>query len=214
MNPALEALLQSRRDLWQGDRHPGGQKTRASGFAELDAILPGGGWPAGSLTELLPEQPGIGELSLCLPLLAGITGKGSYAALVASPHTPYAPALAAAGVDLSRLWILDPGTPDDTLWASEQLLRAGAFGAVLFWAAQTRDAQQRRLQLAAESSDAIAICYRPGQAAASHSAAALRLHLQLRSDALHLHTIKARSTTATRHARLSIQRLFAARRGH
>ena len=34
-----------------------------------DAELPGGGWPAGALIELLADRPGIGELSLPLPLL-------------------------------------------------------------------------------------------------------------------------------------------------
>lgn len=212
MNPALEALLQSRRDLWQGDRHPAAQQTRSTGFAELDAILPGGGWPVGSLSELLPEQPAIGELSLCLPLLADLTCHGHYAALVASPHTPYAPALASAGVDLSRLWIIDAGDQDDILWATEQLLRAGAFRAVLFWAGQTRSAQQRRLQLAAESSDAVAIGFRPGAEARQHSAAALRLTLQLRHDGLHIATLKARTTGTLRQACLSDNRLFAARR--
>lgn len=212
MNPALEALLQSRRDLWQGDRHPTAQQTRSTGFDELDAILPGGGWPVGSLTELLPALPGIGEFSLCLPLLTRITNEGHYAAIIASPHTPYAPALASAGVDLSRLWVIDPAAQDDVLWATEQLLRAGTFRVVLFWAAQTRSAQQRRLQLAAESHDAVAICLRPGSDAAQHSAAALRLGLALQPDGLRIETLKARTSGNLRQTSLSEARLFAVRR--
>ncbi|HSC00640.1 MAG TPA: hypothetical protein VLE45_12055, partial [Burkholderiaceae bacterium] len=36
----------------------------ASGFAALDAELPGGGWPHRVLTELLLPHPGLGELRL------------------------------------------------------------------------------------------------------------------------------------------------------
>src|SRR3546814_18792413 len=35
-----------------------------TGFADLDRELPGQGRPLGSLIELLPSQPGIGEISL------------------------------------------------------------------------------------------------------------------------------------------------------
>ena len=41
----------------------------SSGFAALDAELPGGGWPAGSLTELLLGSPGLGEWRLLAPVL-------------------------------------------------------------------------------------------------------------------------------------------------
>jgi len=45
----------------------------SSGFPELDAGLPGGGWPAGALTEILPAHEGIGELRLLGPALAGLS---------------------------------------------------------------------------------------------------------------------------------------------
>ena len=66
-SPALADVL-SRSDVWRGD-----SLARAalpgvpSGFAALDAELPGGGWPRGGLVELLPARQGIGELSLLMP---------------------------------------------------------------------------------------------------------------------------------------------------
>lgn len=45
-----------------------------SGHGTLDLMLPGGGWPTGALTELLIQQPGIGEVRLLQPVLAR-TGK-------------------------------------------------------------------------------------------------------------------------------------------
>ena len=44
--------------------------TISTGFAELDQCLPGGGWPMGSLIEILHDICGIGELSLLLPALS------------------------------------------------------------------------------------------------------------------------------------------------
>ncbi|MBE0549022.1 MAG: hypothetical protein IH627_15505, partial [Rubrivivax sp.] len=41
-----------------------------SGHADLDAQLPGGGWPARVLTELLLSHAGVGELRLLAPALA------------------------------------------------------------------------------------------------------------------------------------------------
>ena len=38
--------------------------TLTSGFAELDAELPGGGWPLGALCELLPRHVGEPALGL------------------------------------------------------------------------------------------------------------------------------------------------------
>ena len=59
--------------IWRADERPADEiagPALASGFAELDRELPGGGWPQGQLTELLLDDAGIGELSLLAPALA------------------------------------------------------------------------------------------------------------------------------------------------
>ena len=48
-----------------------------SGFASLDAELPGNGWPLGTLTELIAREPGVGELRLLMPCLRQISREGS-----------------------------------------------------------------------------------------------------------------------------------------
>jgi hypothetical protein len=57
-------------------RTPAGACTQqavcASGHAMLDAQLPGGGWPVGTLTELLLPHAGLGELRLLAPALAAL----------------------------------------------------------------------------------------------------------------------------------------------
>ena len=81
----------------------------STGFAALDAVLPGRGWPAGCLTELLPSHAGIGELRLLGSALAALARSGAGLAWIAPPYLPYAPALAAAGIWSQQL-------PVETLW--------------------------------------------------------------------------------------------------
>ncbi len=50
-----------------------------SGFAALDAQLPGGGWPHRVLTELLLLHPGVGEMRLLAPALVARVGEGGAA---------------------------------------------------------------------------------------------------------------------------------------
>lgn len=174
---SLDSLLAQRR-LWRGQ--PGGRSEPArepSGHAALDAALPGGGWPEAALTELLLPADGVGELSLLLPTLARLTRAGRDIAWVDPPYRPYAPALARAGLDLARLHIVDTGGAQSA-WALEQCLRSQACGAVLGWCQRADDKTLRRLQVAAETGQALAFLFRPLAAARNPSPAALRLQLE------------------------------------
>ncbi|MFO1346416.1 MAG: SOS cell division inhibitor, partial [Rhodocyclaceae bacterium] len=132
-SPALAEVL-SRSDVWRGD-----SLARAalpgvpSGFAALDAELPGGGWPRGGLVELLPARQGIGELSLLMPALAHVSANElSWVVCVAPPLPPYAPAWAAAGVALSRL-LVTRAVGGDAAWACARALDAEGVGALVAW---------------------------------------------------------------------------------
>ncbi len=151
---------------------------RATGHAALDAELPGGGWPAAGLTELLLAAPGGGELRLLAPAL------GECSLLwIAPPLVPYAPALAALGLALERLTVVMPETAADAAWAAEQALRSGALGAVLWWEmsqgrALTLPTTLRRLHLAAMEGRTPLFALRPAAVRAQSSPAPLRLALE------------------------------------
>ena len=69
--PIALAEVLARGDVWCGDTLASlPEATIPSGHPELDAELPGGGWPQGQLIELLTDDAGIGELSLLAPALA------------------------------------------------------------------------------------------------------------------------------------------------
>ena len=176
MNALAQVL--ARPDVWRGDRLAVATvPALATGLAELDAELPGGGWPRGALTELLVDGSGLGEMSLLMPALAEIREEGGWTLLVAPPHPLHAPAWAAAGVDLSRLVVASPADGRDALWAMEQALTSNAPKAVLGWAPQADARAVRRLQVAAATSSAAALLFRPLRAAREASAAPLRLAL-------------------------------------
>ena len=236
----LDALLQ----------HPGIWRRSASaqqhvralptGVAELDAVLPGGGWPCGALSEILFAHDGIGELSLLMPALAEITRRRQRVVFVAPPYIPYAPALDAHGLDL-RYVVQIESNASEGAWSAEQCLRSGSCGAVLGWLHQatsekfreneylahgsngqslsrsspdmyrarraqinpgrihsaqseTTYTQLRRLQLAAESGDALAFLFRPAHSADKSSPAALRLQLHADAGEIDIEILKCRGS--------------------
>lgn len=178
--------------VWRRGAMPAlGGDALSTGLADLDALLPGGGWPRGALTEILIGQDGLGECSLVLPALATLTRAHRRVALIAPPYIPYAPALAAGGVDLSQIVHIDAAALD-THWTAEQCLRAGCCGAVLNWLPQADYRQLRRLQLAAETGAAIGFVFRPLAAARETSPAALRLKLVTGEQGQRIEIIKCR----------------------
>ena len=185
----LEALLQHPA-LWRG-RSVAPVATLPSGFAPLDAALPGGGWPRTGLTEILTARPGLGELQLWLPALAALTAatEPRWSSFVSPPFQLFAPAFAAAGVALERLLVLHPPEP---LWSVEQALRSGACDLVLAWVPQAEAAEIRRLVLASEQGRAACVLFRPTHAATESSPAALRLLVTPISGGLNLRFLKRR----------------------
>jgi hypothetical protein len=162
--------------IWRGTECARVAVAVRTGFAELDAVLPGGGWPAGALTEIHCERPGAGELQLVMPAAARLTQSGRWLTLIAPPYIPYAPALVFHGVRLSRVMLVQTPSVEESLWACGQALRSHGCGAVLAWLDRAPERSFRRLQLAAENNDALALLFRPGRAAPA-SPAALRLHV-------------------------------------
>ncbi|MFT3850000.1 MAG: translesion DNA synthesis-associated protein ImuA [Propionivibrio sp.] len=182
---SLDEIL-ARADVWCADQLASAAlPTLASGFAALDAELPGGGWPRGALCEILADavspgtnrSVGIGELSLLMPALARMRAEGRWSLLVAPPFRPNGPALAAFGVDLARLAVVTPAQSREIAWAIEHALASGAFGCVLGWCTGIDARQLRRLQVAVAGHDTLAFLFRPLNEQIGASPAPLRLAL-------------------------------------
>jgi protein ImuA len=212
MSVSVEQLLQQNSArLWRA-RETGGSAAAAlpaglpTGYAALDRCLPGAGWPRQGLIEILSDQRGIGELRLLLPALAALCrddgaadevypppdrDSGGWIAWVSPPYRPYAPSLAAWGIDVGRMLVVNGAGA--TEWAMDQALRSESCGAVLGWANPRDPHALRRLQLAAEASRSLAVLYRPLQAGLTPSPAVLRLALLGGgTEGLQVHIVKSR----------------------
>ncbi len=178
--------------LWRGTQLARGTRAPVrTGYPQLARELPDGGWPTGALTELLLARPGIGELRLLQPALAMLPAPGPIA-LVQPPCVPHIAAWSAAGLDLRRLWWIDPPRETDALWAAEQILKNGSCAALLCWLPHVRTASLRRLHLAAQGSGTLLFALRPAREASQASPAPLRLALDTVSGGLAITLLKRR----------------------
>jgi len=153
------------------------------------------------LVEVLQPQAGQGEWRLLAPALEA--SSAGALVLVNPPHRPFVPALAAQGLDVSRLLVLQgPTLARDAaarVWACEQALRCAGVSAVLAWLPQVRPEQLRRLQMAAQNFQQALFVMRPLAAQQEASPAVLRLALEAGedADALTLRLLKRRGPPLT-----------------
>jgi hypothetical protein len=176
--------------------------TVATGHDALDRELPGGGWPMGTLSEVLHDGVGIGEVRFLARALARASEGDRMIAWINPPHLPYAPAIAQHGVPLERCLIVRPADREDALWAAEQALRSGACGAVLLWLGAPQGERRRghsdeyaclrRLQMAAEAGRSMAVFFRPTAAEKQSTPAHLRVVLAREAGVLKLRIPKRR----------------------
>lgn len=212
--------------LWRA--HQVGRQNDAvcpTGFAALDAELPGRGWPARVLTELLLPHPGVGEFRLLAPALVAVQQAQRSVMLFDPPAALCGWALAALGLDMQQLVVVRsrsrmPGRPArgagvqanerppaaDALWALEQALKSGHVGAVLSWLPRRLRADAlRRLQLAAQGHDGPAFLVREVEARNKPSAAPLRLLLESSGpDEMGLRLLKRRGPPLAQPLRIEL----------
>lgn len=173
--------------VWRASEAPADARI-GTHSAVLDAAF--GGWPQGALTQIDSAAPGLG-FSLLLPTLAALTAAGRLVMLIDPPHLPYAPALAARGVALEQLFWLEAPATTGALWAAEQTLRSGVFGAVAYWGAPLPASAGRRLQLAAAAAQCLMFCFGAGPADGA-GYAALRLAVTAAEGRLRVTVLRCR----------------------
>ncbi len=183
--------------LWRGSELGlAVQRTLGSGFAALDAELPGGGWPCHALTEVLQVQAAVAEWRLLAPAMHAVVAQRREVVVVGPPRMPHLPGLRHAGIDERHLVWVQVEAPAQRLWVTEQLVKANAAGLLVAWLPQARQEQIRRLQVCAQASDGPVFLCRPAAAQHEPSAAPLRLQLQIGLDwQLQLRLLKRKGPT-------------------
>jgi len=93
--------------LWLGHQlGRTGSDAVATGFARLDAELPGGGWPRRALAELLLPHAGVGEIRLLAPALVAAQRAGRLVMFFDPPAALAAAALAGLGFEVEDLLLI------------------------------------------------------------------------------------------------------------
>lgn len=212
IDPDLLDDVMNRRDTWRGrsdlagpgcttagaansDRHSHSHghshPHQPTGFGVLDRHLCEGGWPLGTCIEVLTDACGMGAMGLFLPAMETLSEQQRWQTFIAPPYMPYAPLLAARGIDTQQVLLVHPRDREEQLWSTEQALRSGTCSAVFSWlGGEYRYAELRRLQLAAARGNTLAVLFRPREAAHQHSPAALRLQMSAYRE---VHILKQRS---------------------
>jgi protein ImuA len=74
----VDRTLPDLANVWRaGELGSASLQTVATGYAALDGVLPGGGWPQGALVELLQPQAGLFEWGLVAPALAALQAQAA-----------------------------------------------------------------------------------------------------------------------------------------
>jgi len=185
----LEALLRHP-SLWRG-RGAAVASGLPTGFAALDAVLPGGGWPRQGLVEIITTGSGHGELALWMPLIRQLTRaeEARCCAIITPPFELFAPAWRAAGARLERLLVAHAL---ESLWTLEQVLQSGVCAIGFAWQERASMTELRRLVLAAERGAALGVLIRPLRALGAPTAASLRLMVRRTTTHLRLELLKGR----------------------
>lgn len=150
-----------------------------SGWAQLDAELPGGGWPRAGLTEILAPRAALLEWRLLGSALRGAQQDGGSLVLVGAPAVPFLPGLQCQGLDPARLVWVRSRDAGESLWVCEQVLRAGGAAALLVWLPACRVGALRRLHAHAQDGRGPVFAVRPEAARGEASPAPLRVRARV-----------------------------------
>jgi protein ImuA len=188
-----------------------------SGHTRLDQVLPGGGWPVGSMVELLQRNPAQHVWQLLLPVLQqAVKQQPGPAVLVGAPFQPFGPSLVAQGFCPERLLCISTEKMAARLWATEQALRCAEVAGVIAWLPKARSEELRRLHMAAQQHGRLLFVFRSIDA--RHDASPARLRLLIEGiDSIEIKILKRRGppsegTLSLRAYSRQVASLLAARR--
>ena len=160
---AALAQLQERMHQIGGGRKVSAHPPVRTGCSGLDALLPAGGLQRGTLVEYFPATrngSGHGLSTLAMLLAKALSADGGAVVVIDREKTFYAPAAVALGIPWPQLLVVQPQNAQDELWAIDQSLRCAGVAAVWAPLAKLGAHDFRRLQLAAESSEAVGLLLR------------------------------------------------------
>lgn len=180
-NAAPRELIQALRDRiasLEGARRPGEGRPISSGCEGLDQLLPGRGFPRGTLVEWLTSGEGSGAESLVFAAAREAWREGGAVVVCDQAKRFYPPAAVRLGIDPVGMIVVHAASEADNLWALDQALRCPAVAAAVAWPEKLDSRTFRRLQLAAEQGGGLGLLVRPARARSEPSWAEVRLAIE------------------------------------
>jgi len=160
-----------------------------TGYAELDAILPNGGWPCNELVEIISNQWSTAELQLILPLIKSVIDQDKWILWIAPPQLPCGPLLVSAGIDITRIVAVHPQSSCCEAFANiDEALKDEDCGLVIAWLDWLPNSVVRRIQLATRRGNKPGLLFR--QHENKLSPAVLRLQTQAETEGLSVTRLK------------------------
>lgn len=163
----------------------------SSGFAHLDRLLPGGGWPTGGVTEIVARRGHVNPASLLLPALAPLSWEGRWVSWIGG-DCPERGELQRYGFDTSRVLTVHPRHGDEPLRLAEQALAAGNCGAILVCLERLERFAVSRLQQAVRGGDTAVFVFLPHSATIQPLAGELRVYVSTHSRRLAVEILACR----------------------
>jgi hypothetical protein len=133
----------------------------STGCPALDRVLPRRGITRGSLLECLDDHTGSGAETLAVVLTRAVGRSHGLVVILDRQRQFYPLAMAAWGIALEHLVVIQPATEAEELWAATQALRSRAVSAVWLRRDRLTPFDFRRLRLAAEEGETLGILLRP-----------------------------------------------------
>ena len=206
----IDELIQGNPKLWRGcDMAGQDAHGRSTGFTQLDAILPGCGWPEKGLIEVITPHWGMGELQLLIPLMRSVVEQGKWILWISPPYLLYAPALVQAGINTDQVLVVKLDTScKDALWSMEKALQTENCGLVLAWQNWLPTKVLHRLQQAADTGDTLGVLFKHHDSEHSQSSICLKIQDSYSENAgfneSEVTVIKARGTFRSQSANINL----------
>jgi hypothetical protein len=198
----------------EGERRPVDPRPLSSGCSSLDRLLPGSGFPRGSLVEWLADGEGAGAETLAFLAAREAIACDGTLIVMDRERRFYPPAAAALGIDLQRTLVVQARRPQEELWALDQALRCRGTAAVWARLDQLDWRWFRRLQLAVESGGGLGLLLRPARVLGQPSWSQVQLLVQPRVShgprRLHVEIARCPGVAAGRAVELEIDDLTGA----
>ncbi|WP_299177074.1 SulA-like leucine-rich domain-containing protein [uncultured Neptuniibacter sp.] len=115
---------------------------------------------SGSLTEIVVQDENFSNIPMLMPLLAQLSKDDRWFVWIAPPVLLPKQLLLEAGIDLSKVILLNPNSKHSTFQLAQQALSTGTSHAVVSWPGYLSDSEYNDLECAAKTGQSHGIIIR------------------------------------------------------